>query len=205
MFGSVDYIPLILSILGVSIFVKAFLTLHILRIGLGLQQFGVGVVVFILATFISLWQLPFDINSVSSIVSEPEKYNKKVIEKYLSSNTNPKIKKKISSYQKKKLLVLPKDVKYGKESGEEQNKSLKITKRRQFYGKVVGFLLSEVSQACKFGIIIILPFLVIDILIAHLLTLVGAVGISSYILSLPIKLALFVSLDGWSLIVGKIL
>ena len=55
------------------------------------------------------------------------------------------------------------------------------------------------------GLIIILPFIIIDLAISNLIIALGANNIEPILISLPLKLILFISLDGWNLIINKIL
>jgi type III secretion protein R len=63
---------------------------------------------------------------------------------------------------------------------------------------VPSFVLSELTEAFLIGVIIALPFIVIDLLVANVLMALGMQMMSPTMLSLPIKVLLFVVLDGWS-------
>ena len=67
------------------------------------------------------------------------------------------------------------------------------------------FLLSELKTAFQIGLVILLPFLLIDLLVSVVITSLGLSGLSPAAVGLPLKLALFVSVDGWNLIVGSLL
>ena len=68
------------------------------------------------------------------------------------------------------------------------------------YILVPAFLLSELKEAFSMGFIILLPFLVIDLIIANILAGMGMYMLSPTIISLPIKLLFFVMSDGWLLL-----
>ncbi len=55
------------------------------------------------------------------------------------------------------------------------------------------------------GVVILLPFLVVDLAVASLLMSMGMIMVPPATLSLPIKLLLFVLVDGWNLVTGSIL
>lgn len=62
------------------------------------------------------------------------------------------------------------------------------------------YALSEIKSAFKIGFYIYLPFIVIDLIISCLLLTLGMMMMSPITLSTPIKLILFVAIDGWSLL-----
>jgi flagellar biosynthetic protein FliP len=67
------------------------------------------------------------------------------------------------------------------------------------------FLLSELKVAFLIGFQICLPFLVVDLVVASMTTALGMMMIPTQAISLPMKLLLFVLLDGWRLVVGLLL
>jgi type III secretion protein R len=62
------------------------------------------------------------------------------------------------------------------------------------------FVVSELTSAFSIGFLIFLPFLVVDLVIANLLTALGMQMVSPATISLPFKLLLFILADGWYLI-----
>ncbi len=67
------------------------------------------------------------------------------------------------------------------------------------------FAVSELTTAFQMGVMVLLPFLVVDLAIASLLMSMGMMMVPPTLLSLPIKLLLFVLVDGWNLVVGSLL
>ena len=67
------------------------------------------------------------------------------------------------------------------------------------------FLVSELETAFTIGFRMLLPFLVIDILVATLVVSTGLVMLPPSLVSLPLKLLVFVTADGWSLVVRSLL
>ncbi|MBP2168823.1 type III secretion protein R [Erwinia toletana] len=62
------------------------------------------------------------------------------------------------------------------------------------------YALTEIKDAFKIGFYIYLPFVVIDLLISSILLTLGMMMMSPVTISVPIKLLLFVVMDGWTLI-----
>jgi flagellar biosynthetic protein FliP len=70
---------------------------------------------------------------------------------------------------------------------------------------VPAFVISEMTTAFQMGVVILLPFLVVDLVVSSLLMSMGMMMVPPTTLSLPIKLVLFVLVDGWSLVAGSLL
>ena len=67
------------------------------------------------------------------------------------------------------------------------------------------YMLSELKAGFQVGAVLFLPFLVVDLVVASVTTSVGMMQLPPVIISTPIKLLLFVLVDGWSLLVGSLL
>jgi flagellar biosynthetic protein FliP len=69
---------------------------------------------------------------------------------------------------------------------------------------VPAFMLSELRAAFVAGFIIFLPFLLIDLIVAAILMALGMMMVPPVSISLPLKVMLFVLIDGWSLLLRAI-
>ena len=67
------------------------------------------------------------------------------------------------------------------------------------------FLVSELETAFAIGLRLMLPFLVLDLIVATLVVSTGLVMLPPTLVSLPLKLLVFVMADGWSLVVQSLL
>ena len=67
------------------------------------------------------------------------------------------------------------------------------------------YMLSELKVAFLIGFQVFLPFLVIDLVVASVSTSMGMMMLPPTMVSLPLKLLLFVLVDGWRLVVGMLL
>ncbi|GAA4313423.1 hypothetical protein GCM10023162_19470 [Klenkia terrae] len=65
---------------------------------------------------------------------------------------------------------------------------------------VPAFVLSELKSAFIIGLVVFIPFLVLDMLVSAALMAMGMMMVPPVIVSLPFKLLLFVVVDGWALI-----
>lgn len=73
-----------------------------------------------------------------------------------------------------------------------------------FTVKLAAFVLSELKTAFQIGCMLFIPFLVIDLVVASVLMAMGMMMLSPLVISLPLKLLLFVLVDGWSLTVNTL-
>jgi flagellar biosynthetic protein FliP len=69
---------------------------------------------------------------------------------------------------------------------------------------IPAFVISELRTAFVIGFVIFVPFLVIDLIVAAVLMSMGMVMLPPVFISLPLKLLLFVLVDGWALLVGSV-
>lgn len=67
------------------------------------------------------------------------------------------------------------------------------------------FIVSELTTAFQMGVMVLVPFLIIDLIVASVLMSLGMMMMPPQSISLPLKLLLFVAVDGWHLLVGSLL
>ncbi|MFC4275307.1 type III secretion system export apparatus subunit SctR [Achromobacter aloeverae] len=63
---------------------------------------------------------------------------------------------------------------------------------------VPAFLVSELTSAFQIGFLLFLPFVIIDLIVSNVLLAMGMMMVSPMTISLPLKLFLFVMVDGWT-------
>lgn len=67
---------------------------------------------------------------------------------------------------------------------------------------VPGFLVTELREALTMATVVLVPLVVVDLLVAQAVTLLGFSQLPVAVLSVPLKLLLFLAVGGWSVIVG---
>lgn len=70
---------------------------------------------------------------------------------------------------------------------------------------IPAFMLSEMKTAFQMGVVIYIPFLVVDMVVSSVLLAMGMMMLPPMMISLPFKLLLFVMADGWNLVVMSVL
>ncbi len=69
---------------------------------------------------------------------------------------------------------------------------------------IPAFMISELKTAFEIGFLLFLPFLVIDMVVSSVLMAMGMMMLPPVMISLPFKLLIFVLVDGWNLLVGRL-
>jgi flagellar biosynthetic protein FliP len=66
-------------------------------------------------------------------------------------------------------------------------------------------MISELRRAFEIGFLVVLPFLVIDMIVATLTMSMGMMMLPPTVISLPFKVLFFVLIDGWNLLIGSLI
>lgn len=181
---------------GIAVMVTSFpfmvTVLAILRQGLGLQQSPPNMLIVSLALFLTYFVMEpvfteawatalkpaidgqIDLTEAARISIEP-------FRTFMSSRTNPGT-----------LAMLTEIRTQSFDAGQSDQISLSTL--------IPSFLLSEIGRAFQVGFLILLPFLIIDLVVAAVLMSMGMMMVPPVIVSLPFKLAFFVVADGWTLL-----
>lgn len=69
---------------------------------------------------------------------------------------------------------------------------------------IPAFILSELKTAFQMGALLFLPFLIIDIVVASILMSMGMMMLPPATISLPLKIIVFVAVDGWGLVIESL-
>jgi len=72
------------------------------------------------------------------------------------------------------------------------------------YVLIPAFILNELTVAFKIGILLFIPFIVIDMVVASALMSMGMIMLPPIMISMPFKLILFVLVDGWGLLTDQL-
>jgi flagellar biosynthetic protein FliP len=70
---------------------------------------------------------------------------------------------------------------------------------------IPAYILSELRAGFQIGAALFFPFLIIDLVVAAITTSVGMLQLPPVLISTPLKILLFVMVDGWNLLVGSLM
>ena len=69
---------------------------------------------------------------------------------------------------------------------------------------IPAFMISEIRRGFEIGFLVVLPFLVIDLIVATIIMAMSMMMLPPSVISLPFKILFFVMIDGWNLLVGSL-
>lgn len=107
---------------------------------------------------------------------------------YLTKYADPKLTEFFESIQKKRTV------------GDSSQNYEGSTRDISLFSLLPAYALSEIKSAFKIGFYIYLPFVVVDLVISSILLTLGMMMMSPITISTPIKLILFVAMDGWTML-----
>jgi type III secretion protein R len=201
----------ILALLLLTSFAKIFTALSVLRVGMGLEGLGMGAIVggfaLLLSAVVMQPQLQ-PMGGLEGLLRGELRVSSDTLEKqfrpFMERNADPSVMGKLAA-----LTAAPASA-----SGESENshkdsvaggEAKSPTPSLSFSALALSFMITELKKALELGVLFIVPFVVIDLLVVNLLMALHITQISARVASLPLKLLLFFSVDGWTLIAEKLL
>ena len=86
----------------------------------------------------------------------------------------------------------------------ERGQNIRTTEPIDYRILLPAFMISEIRRGFEIGFLIVLPFLVIDLIVATITMAMGMMMLPPTSISLPFKILFFVLIDGWNLLVGSL-
>ena len=184
------YLGALLAILILSCFVKVATVLGILRFGLGLSGPAFGIVIFVVSIAFALTVIDPKLQSSGGVQLFAGRGT--LSEQQLEVQFRPFLHKNTKSAVLQRFQGMTSISNHGE-------------KELPFRVLLSAFLVSELQEAFRLGCIFLIPFVVIDLAVANIFMLLSVTQMSVQTLSLPLKILLFVAVDGWGLVAEKLL
>ncbi|HOO74388.1 MAG TPA: flagellar type III secretion system pore protein FliP [Tepiditoga sp.] len=179
-------------------FTRITIVFGFLRQALGTRQSPPNQVLVALALFLTIMIMFPVFNSVYNDAIVPYNDNKIGYEEAIDitwGNFKDFMLREIVSHKNQdNIFMLASSMKY-------EIKSIEDT---PFQILVPAFALSEIEIAFKMGILIYIPFIIVDMVVASILLSMGMMMIPPVLISLPFKVLLFVLINGWDLLIGSL-
>ncbi len=191
----VTLIPLIVG--ATTSYLKISIVFSLVRNGFGLQQTPNGLVVMVLSFALSLLVMSSVIDTTGKSIAEIplEKLRTAPTAELLSQAQvvlRPWREFMLAHSGAREISVL-RDLSAGATSTtQSESPPLSVL--------LPAFILSELKEAFTMGFLLLLPFLVIDLVVANILAGLGMYMLSPAMISLPLKIIIFISIDGWLLL-----
>jgi flagellar biosynthetic protein FliP len=182
----------------VTCFTRFVIALSFLRAGLGLQTTPANLILISLALFMTFY------------VMGP------TFDKAWHGGVQPLMEKKITEQEAYSRITTPfrsfmrsnvrdKDLKMFTELASESLRPKQEDAEVDLRVLIPAFMISELRRAFEIGFLIVLPFLVIDMIVATLTMSMGMMMLPPTVISLPFKVLFFVLIDGWNLLIGGLI
>ena len=182
-------------ILCMTPFVRLLVTFHFLRQALSTQSIPTNQTLIGLSLFLTWFIMqpvgadiyraavvPFENNSVSAMGA--------------LELASPPLRRFLLKYAREKDLALLVELSKQSRPRNPDELSLRVV--------IPAYILSELRAGFQIGLVLFLPFLVVDLVVASITTSMGMLQLPPVVISTPLKILLFVMVDGWNLVVGSL-
>ncbi len=183
-------------IIMMTSFTRIIIVLSFLRNALGIQQTPPNNVLVGIALFLTLFIMTPVLDDININAYMPYK-NEEITSKEAIDRATVPMREFMLSQTEVGTLDMFMDF-----SGEEMNQS-----GEELPMKVVipSFITSELKRAFLIGFLLFLPFLLIDIVVSSTLMSMGMIMLPPAMISLPFKILLFITVDGWQLLFSTLI
>jgi len=188
------FIPAI--IICMTSFVRTVIVLSMVRHAFGMPETPPNAVLISLALFLTLFTMSPVINRVNGEAFKPLMAGTIATEQALQRASAPLRDFMLAQTRDSDIEAIYAISRTPVPDHPDQVEILKLTP---------AFLLNELRVAFTIGFVILLPFLVIDLVVSSILLGLGMMMVPPASISLPIKLLMFVLIDGWRLVIVGVL
>ena len=181
----------------VTSFTRFIIAFSILRAGIGLQTTPANLILISLALFMTFY------------VMAP------TFDRAWNEGVQPLMNNEITEAQAMERIADPfrqfmgnnvraKDFELFADLARERGQTVDTGENADLRVLVPAFMISEIRRGFEIGFLIVLPFLVIDLIVATITMSMGMMMLPPTVVSLPFKILFFVLIDGWNLLVGSL-
>jgi flagellar biosynthesis protein FliP len=191
---ALSFIPV--ALIAMTSFTRIVIVLSMLRSALGLQQTPPNVVLVTLSVFLTLFAMLPVFQSAQTLGINPLMAGTKSAEVAAMDAFVPFKRFMIGQTREADLRAVVEMAGAPQPHDVDQVQALHL---------VPAFMLSELRTAFQIGFVIFLPFLLIDLVVAAILMALGMIMVPPATVSLPLKLLLFLLINGWVLVAQAVL
>jgi flagellar biosynthesis protein FliP len=183
-------------LIATTSFLRIIIVLSMLRHAIGMQDTPPNAALVSIAIFLTLFSMQPVWNKVNENAWTPFQGNKISMEVALEEGIKP-MREFMVRQTREQDLALMVDL-----SGGNQPNTIDDIETTKL---IPAFMLSELKSAFQIGFMIFLPFLLIDLVVASILTSLGMMMVPPITISLPLKILMFILIDGWNLVIKSLM
>lgn len=186
---ALSFVPFM--VIALTTFTRNIVVLSLTRQALGLQQTPPNIVLIVLSMFLTLFAMVPTLEKTYDTGVRPFLASKVGLEGAAQQGWVPIRDFMVRQTHESDLRLIYELAKAPLPSNPDGLSPIKL---------VPAFMLSELKVAFQIGFMIFLPFLIIDLVVASILMSLGMIMVPPITISLPLKIMLFLLIDGWGLI-----
>jgi flagellar biosynthetic protein FliP len=183
-------------LVSMTAFIRIVIVLSMLRHALGMPETPPNTVIISLALFLTLFTMAPALQKVNQEALQPYLAGTLTPERAAGAGAEPLRDFMVRQTREEDLALMVELAK------AEQPATIEDISLVQL---IPAFMLSELRAAFQIGFVIFLPFLLVDLIVSSALMALGMMMVPPASISLPIKILLFVLMDGWNLVVRALL
>jgi flagellar biosynthesis protein FliP len=180
----------------VTSFTRFIIALSFLRSGLGVQSAPANLVLISLALFMTFFVMAPTFDRAWQSGLKPMLDNQISQQDALVAVAQPFREYMLSQVREKDIALFESLSKGRFDAGDRAKVDLRVL--------IPAYMVSELRRGFEIGFLVVLPFLVIDMIVATLTMAMGMMMLPPSVISLPVKILFFVLVDGWNLLVGSL-
>jgi len=183
-------------LVSMTAFIRIAIVLSMLRHALGMQETPPNTVIVSLALFLTLFTMAPVLQKVNQDALQPYLAGKLAPDRAASGGIAPLRDFMVRQTREPDLALMVELAKAEQPATVDDISLVQL---------IPAFMLSELRAAFQIGFVIFLPFLLVDLIVSSALMALGMMMVPPASISLPLKILLFVLMDGWSLVVRALL
>lgn len=183
-------------VIAMTSFTRTIIVLSMLRHAFGMQDTPPNMVLLSMALFLTLFTMAPAVQQINDTSLQPLLAEKIDLQSAVAHGVGPLRDFMIRQTREQDLALILEIAHAPQPESIEAVRTIHI---------VPAFLLSEIKTAFQIGFVIFLPFLLLDLVVASVLMSMGMLMVPPTIISLPLKVLMFVLIDGWGLVVRALL
>jgi flagellar biosynthesis protein FliP len=183
-------------VIAMTSFTRTIIVLSMLRHAFGMQDTPPNMVLLSMALFLTLFTMAPALEQINETSIEPMLEQNMDLRTAVGNAVAPLREFMVRQTREKDLALMLEIARAPQPESIDSVKTIHL---------VPAFLLSELKTAFQIGFVIFLPFLLLDLVVASVLMSMGMLMVPPTIISLPLKVLMFVLIDGWGLVVRALL